>query len=100
MKSPGDAAPPSQRAEPLDQFGPYRIVDVLGHGGMGVVYRGEHASTREQAAIKTVKIADKDKLAGIRREIHALSLVRHPGVVRIVGQGVSRGLPWYAMDLL
>ena len=80
--------------------GPYRILDVLGQGGMGVVYRGEHLVTGRLVALKTVRSGAEIMLAGIRREIHALGRLQHPGVVQIVDQGVSAGLPWYAMELL
>jgi hypothetical protein len=67
---------------------------------MGVVYRAEHLDTGERVALKTVQVASSSLLASIRREIHALERLRHPGVVRILEQGVSDGLPWYAMELL
>src|SRR5689334_3962655 len=85
---------------PTGRIGPYRIQGTLGQGGMGVVYRGEHVETGELAAIKTVRAATAALVASIRREIHALGRLRHPGVVRILEQGVSDGLPWYAMELL
>ncbi|WP_437576552.1 serine/threonine-protein kinase [Sorangium sp. So ce887] len=81
-------------------IGPYRIRGILGRGGMGVVYHGEHEQTRATAAVKTVFVLAETSLGGIRREIHALTRVRHPGIVRILGQGVAGGLPWYAMELL
>ncbi|WP_163995275.1 serine/threonine-protein kinase PknK [Pyxidicoccus caerfyrddinensis] len=81
-------------------IGPYRLHEVLGQGGMGVVYRGEHPETGEAVAVKTVRAASEVPLASIRREIHALRRLRHPGVVRIVAEGVTDGLPWYAMELL
>jgi protein kinase-like protein/AAA ATPase-like protein len=67
---------------------------------MGVVYRAEHLKTGAPAAIKTVHLPHEDWLHGIRREIHALSRLRHPGVVRILDQGLWEGWPWYAMELL
>jgi len=85
--------------EPI-QIGPYRVVDVLGRGGMGVVYRGQHVVTSELVAVKTLEAVDAVRLAGLRREIDALAQVRHPGIVSIVGQGVTGGVPWYAMELL
>ncbi|WP_437826586.1 ATP-binding protein [Sorangium sp. So ce1153] len=80
--------------------GPYRIRGILGRGGMGVVYHGEHQQTGAAAAVKTVFVPAETSLGSIRREIHALTRVRHPGIVRILGQGVAGGLPWYAMELL
>ncbi|WP_437924723.1 AAA family ATPase [Sorangium sp. So ce291] len=81
-------------------LGPYRLLGVLGRGGMGVVYRGEHIETGQLVAVKTVIASSGSTLASIRREIHALGRVRHPGVVPIVASGVERGIPWYAMALL
>ncbi|MEA2699248.1 MAG: eukaryotic-like serine/threonine-protein kinase, partial [Myxococcales bacterium] len=82
------------------RIGPYRILGSLGTGGMGIVYRAEHVDSKRVAALKTVRLPSPQWLAGIRREILALTRLRHPGVVRIIAQGVQEGLPWYAMDLL
>jgi eukaryotic-like serine/threonine-protein kinase len=87
-------------AGPVEPLGPYRIKGVLGRGGMGVVYRGEHIQTGRPAAIKTVQARRPDLVAGIRREIQTLASVSHEGVVHILGYGVDDGMPWYAMELL
>src|SRR5262249_1702150 len=79
--------------------GPYRISSALGRGGMGVVYRGRHATTGEVVAVKTVRVPSASMLSCIRREIHALSRLHHPAVARIVGEGIHEGLPYYAMQL-
>jgi eukaryotic-like serine/threonine-protein kinase len=81
-------------------LGPYRITGVLGRGGMGVVYRGEHVETGRLAAIKTVRAARPDLVAGIRREIQTLASVSHEGVVDVLGYGIADGLPWCAMEML
>lgn len=81
-------------------IGSYAVDGALGHGGMGVVYSAHHAETGERVALKTVKMVDERQLNGIRREIHALSRIHHPGIVGIVDQGVHDGIPWYAMELL
>ena len=67
---------------------------------MGVVYRAEHTASGQRVALKSLYAPRQGALAGLRREIHALSRIRHPGVVRIVDHGVEQGLPWYAMELL
>ena len=81
-------------------IGPYRVVAILGQGGMGVVYRAAHARTGHCVALKTVCAPSEALLSSIRREIHALSRIHHPGVARILDEGVCGGWPWYAMELL
>ena len=83
-----------------DRLGAYRVTGLLGQGGMGVVLEGEHEVTGARVALKTVRLPNAAHLASLRREIRALSRVRHPGVVRIVDEGVHESLPWYAMELL
>jgi serine/threonine protein kinase/tetratricopeptide (TPR) repeat protein len=84
----------------MRSIGPYRIYDVLGKGGMGVVYRGVHSETGEPVAIKTVRLSNAAMFASFRREVRALSAITHPGVVRVVDDGIEEGMPWYAMELL
>lgn len=84
----------------LTCLGPYDLCRVLGRGGMGVVYVGRHRIHGGAAAVKTAPGADPVRLSQIRREIHALARLRHPGVIRILDHGVTDGRPWYAMDLL
>ncbi|MFC1854111.1 serine/threonine protein kinase, partial [candidate division CSSED10-310 bacterium] len=81
-------------------IGPYHIIELLGLGGMGVVYRGQHHQSGQQVAVKTVRITNQGLLQSIRREIRALARLSHPGIVRIVDEGIHHGLPWYAMELL
>ena len=94
MLAPKQAAPPSQA------IGPYRLLGVIAEGGMAIVYRAERAGTREPVALKTVRVPHASHLAGIRREIQALLHLRHPGIVRVLDEGVEGGLPWYTMELL
>jgi serine/threonine protein kinase/tetratricopeptide (TPR) repeat protein len=82
------------------EIGPYRTLDTVGAGGMGIVYRARHAESDNVVALKTVRVPAGKWLESIRREIQALTRIRHPGVVRILDHGVDRGIPWYAMDIL
>ncbi len=83
-----------------DAIGPYRPLSILGSGGMGIVYRAEHAETGEVVALKTVLTTAAVERARIRDEIQALRSIEHPGVVRIRAEGLLAGTPWYAMELL
>lgn len=87
-------------AEGVGRFGPYQVLERLGGGGTGVVYRARHTGSGRTVALKTVRTPDPRNLRSIRREIHALGRIRHPGIVEVVAQGVDAGLPWYAMPLL
>lgn len=67
---------------------------------MGVVHRAVHRETGVEAALKTVRLHDPALLAGLRREVRALSRLAHPGIVRILDVGLADETPWYAMELL
>jgi tetratricopeptide (TPR) repeat protein len=81
-------------------FAGYQLVDLLGHGGMGLVYDAVHLASDRRVALKTVRPQAHGALASIRREIQALNRLRHPGVVRVFDHGVDAQRPWYAMDLI
>jgi serine/threonine protein kinase len=92
--------------EPLAQavvggeIGPYRVLSVIGQGGMGVVYRAVHTVTGHPVALKTVRRSGLRALGALRAEIVALQAIQHPGIVRVLDQGVHEGIPWCAMELL
>ena len=81
-------------------IGPYELLEPVGQGGMGVVYRARNAATGELAAVKIAHAVESDDLERFRREAHTLGRLQHPGVVRVLTQGVDRGTPWYAMELI
>src|SRR5581483_7751031 len=81
-------------------IGRYRVLGILGQGGMGVVYRGHDPRSGVEVAIKTVRSPHESDLGGLRREIGTLWRLRHPGVVRILDEGLYRGCPWFAMERL
>jgi len=82
------------------RIGEYQVLYEIGRGGMGVVYRAVRTDGGPQIALKMPSEDMSDLFGCMRREIHALSRLRHPGVVRIIEEGVEKGVPWYAMELL
>ncbi|MCA9674982.1 MAG: serine/threonine protein kinase, partial [Myxococcales bacterium] len=81
----------------------YRVLGVLGHGGMGVVYRAHHLGLGVEVALKIVPPGVGDRAATIRFEREARNAARldHPGCVRVFDVGVTPdGHRYLAMDLL
>jgi serine/threonine protein kinase/tetratricopeptide (TPR) repeat protein len=81
-------------------IGPYRILGRVSSGGMGVIYEGIRPGDAETVAVKTVIKIHRKLLASLRAEVLALRRIQHPGVVRILAEGLTEQQPWYAMELL
>jgi tetratricopeptide (TPR) repeat protein len=86
-------------------FGQYRVLDVLGHGAMGVVYRAHDPRLDRFVALKIVhpgrvaKDADKAR-ARLVSEARALARVAHPNVLAVYDVGVQDGLVFVALELV
>lgn len=99
---------PAMLAEPLapgTQIGPWQVVDLLGRGGMGEVYRVERADGRfeKQAALKLLAAALDDETfrARFERERRILADLDHPQIARMIDAGrTDDGRPWLLMDLV
>lgn len=83
-----------------EQLGPFEILEPIGKGSYGVVYKARHCRTGALAAVKTVPELHPSIQASMRREIQVLARLRHPGVVPIWDQGVEQQRPWYAMEFI
>ena len=66
-------------------LGPYRILDAIGHGGMGYVFKGEHFLLGRIEAIKVLPKTQMDprSIDAFRREIRAQAQLDHPNLVRL-----------------
>ena len=84
--------------------GPYRILDTLGDGGMGVVYLAEQREpVRRRVAIKLIKLGmdTREVVARFESERNALALMDHPNIARVYDAGISEdGRPYFAMELV
>jgi serine/threonine protein kinase len=93
-------------AEVVDESGGavYRVVRLLGRGGMGEVYEAVRVDSGVCYALKHVLLQHANKPKNVeraRREAQALLSIRHPNVVRVHASGVrDDGLVWMVMDLL
>ncbi|HEX6812314.1 MAG TPA: SUMF1/EgtB/PvdO family nonheme iron enzyme [Planctomycetota bacterium] len=86
------------------QIGNYSILEYLGGGGMGDVYRGfQESPVRREAAIKVIR-ADKDNAryrARFEMELKALERMEHPNIAKVYDTGFTQdGQPWFAMELI
>ncbi|MCU0240794.1 MAG: protein kinase [Vicinamibacteria bacterium] len=85
------------------QIGKYQVVDFLGQGAMGVVYRGRDAALDREVAIKVMSSAagmDSDARTRFKREAQAAARLQHTNIVTIYELGEHNGVPFMAMELL
>ena len=87
------------------RLGPYRVVERVGRGGMGIVYRGvrEGADFAQQVAIKLIRRGyDFDDIrARFIRERRILARLSHPNLARFIDGGVAAdGRPWFALEFV
>ncbi len=87
--------------EPV-QIGPYRILQKIGEGGMGVVYEAEQERPlRRRVALKLIKVGmdTKQVIARFDSERQALALMNHPNIARVFDGGATdTGRPFFVME--
>ena len=87
-------------------IGRYRIIRVLGEGGMGTVYEAEQDQPRRRVALKVIRTAwaSPQMLLRFKQESQVLGSLHHPGIAQIYEAGsaeTSSGLqPFFAMELI
>src|SRR5262245_8056015 len=90
----------------LERIGPFRILAVLGRGGMGVVYEAEQESPHRRVAVKVLRpgTLSRARTARFRYEAELLGRLQHPGIAQVFAAGAeeSEGTsrPWIAMELV
>src|SRR5260370_28666435 len=99
------AATPAGDASAVSSFiGPYRILQVLGEGGMGIVYSAEQSTPIvRRVALKVLKVGmdTKQFVARFEAERQALAVMDHPGIARVHDAGATDGgRPYFVMELV
>lgn len=98
-------ATPSDKVELLDALvdGKYRILSVIGSGGMGSIYLAKHIMLDKTVALKTFKSYNLSQEAKLRfqREAQAIAKLNNPNIVQVFDFGyVNEQLPYYTMEVL
>ncbi|MBX7105458.1 MAG: serine/threonine-protein kinase [Gemmataceae bacterium] len=87
-----------------DEIGPYRLVEPLGEGGMGSVWRAEQTHpVRRQVALKVIKpgMDSRRIIARFEAERQALALMDHPNIAKVLDAGTTpAGRPFFVMELV
>lgn len=84
-------------------FGPYEILDTLGRGGMGVVYRAQDRTLGREVALKILRDdlrAEERVLARFRREAEAFARLDHRNIVHVFSVGAVENIPFIAMQYI
>lgn len=94
---------PPQEPDELGRLGPYRVLKVLGAGGMGVVFQAEDPHLRRPVALKVMRphlAASPEFHRRFLREARLAAAIEHEHIVTVYQVGEDRGVPFLAMQLL
>ena len=82
--------------------GDFRLVSLIGQGGMGQVWEAEQVSLHRTVAVKFMRPerVTERQLELFAREARAGGRLHHPGIVTVYGHGQSDGLAWIAMEFV
>lgn len=84
-------------------FGAYKILEELGSGGMGVVYKAQHARLRKLVALKMIRageLATDFEVKMFLAEARAAAMLDHPGIVPVHEVGIHAGQHFYSMSAI
>ncbi len=95
---------PSKPASPGDRIGRYRLVEQIGKGGFGVVFKAEQEEPiRRFVALKVIKLGmdTEQVIARFEAERQALALMDHPNIAKVLDAGAdAAGRPYFVMELV
>src|SRR4051812_37373678 len=89
--------------QPTASFGDFRIVRLLGKGGMGYVYEAHEQSMHRSVALKVLNAAIESagsEYSRFKREAWIAGRLSHPNIVRAYSQGVHSGIHYIVMELV
>ena len=95
--------PESPNPDCLGRLGDYDLMRVIGSGGVGIVFEGEHSHDGSRVAVKALKqgrAANRVVRERFLREAGANRSIAHPGILSILNAGTTVGVPFFVMPLL
>jgi hypothetical protein len=98
---PEPGKPAVEEALPRPDIPGYEILDILGRGGMGVVYQARQTQLDRLVALKMILVgghAGPDELTRFRTEAEAIGRLQHPNIVQIYEVGQHNGLPFLCLE--
>lgn len=90
-------------AAPLRDFGPYELLDEIGRGGMGVVYRARHKALGAVVAVKLIRssqLASQQEVQRFYQEARAAAGLSHSHIIKVHDVGEYSGQHFLSMDLV
>ncbi len=105
QQAPSVEQPPAGSPEgelPVERIGPYRLLERVGRGGMGVVYRAYQENLDRTVALKMLAPGrtGRDYLERFRQEVRAMAGLSHPHVVAVFDAGEVLGRPYLVMEFV
>jgi len=97
---PTHAAPGITDVPTADRFGDYRLLEKIGQGGMGVVYRARQISLNREVALKVIRagrFSTSSEIERFAREAEAAAGLTHPGIVPVFEIGEEEGHHYFTM---
>ena len=91
-----------QKGEPGEIHG-YRLLEIVGRGAMGTVYRAIHTGLNRTVAIKILRqdlAGDRTQIERLKAEATTLASLDHPNIVRALDAGESNGFPYFVMEFV
>jgi len=85
------------------QLGPYKIVALIGSGGMGEVYRARDTRLLRDVALKTLPVSftnDPERLRRFEQEARAVAALNHPNIISVYDVGAADGVHYIVSELL
>ena len=94
---------PSNGADLPEQLGQYRLLEKLGQGGMGTVYKALHTKLKRAVALKVItdrRLHSPDAIARFHKEMEAVGGLDHPNIVRAHDAGEAGGRHFLVMEFV